>query len=242
MKRFHIIIPARYESTRLPGKPLADLGGKPMIVRVFECARDSGAQSVAIATDDRRIASAADAGGARVVMTSPAHRCGAERVAEAAAALGFAKDEIVVNVQGDEPRMPPKLIAQVAAALDEHQFAAIATASTALVDDAQWRDASAVKVIVDCNHRALYFSRAPIGAIDVARRHVGIYAYRAAYLQRFASRGECPLEQREQLEQLRALWHGETIVCVDAVAVPPPGIDTAENLADAQRYFNALAD
>jgi len=259
---FHIIIPARYAATRLPGKPLLDLGGKTMIARVVDCARRSAAASVTVATDDARIADAAAAAGARALLTAAAHRSGSDRIDEAAAQLQLGADDIIVNLQGDEPRMPAALINQVAARLAGDPQAEMATATAPLDDAAQLADPAVVKVVTCARGYALYFSRAAIpwggdaaddaaagdsadGDVDSAaadstaagpatgpRRHIGIYAYRRDYLRRFAARGACALERRERLEQLRALWHGAHIACVEAVQAPPPGVDTA---ADVER-------
>jgi len=240
--KFHVIIPARYASRRLPGKPLLDIGGKPMIVRVVECARRSAAASVTVATDDRRIARAAGDFGAKAVMTAREHRCGAERINEAADALGLADEEIIVNVQGDEPDMPAALIDQVAHLLAQKPLASMATAAAPL-DAAQLHRTSVVKVVADCDGYALFFSRAAIawpaeGAPrGIARRHLGIYAYRREYLRRFASLDACELERSEQLEQLRALWHGDKIACADALEAPSAGIDTRADLERARRDF-----
>lgn len=244
---FHILIPARYAATRLPGKPLIDLGGRPMIQRVLECAQRSAAASVTVATDDARIADAAAAAGGRAVMTG-AHASGSDRIDEAAAKLQLDADAIIVNLQGDEPRMPAALINQVAARLAADPQAAMATAAAPLDSPAQLRDPSVVKVVTDAAGYALYFSRAAIpwardsddsaaaaeddSTVAHARRHIGIYAYRRAYLRRFATYGACELERRERLEQLRALWHGDRIACAQAAQAPPPGVDT---MADVTR-------
>ncbi|MDD9811043.1 MAG: 3-deoxy-manno-octulosonate cytidylyltransferase [Gammaproteobacteria bacterium] len=268
---FHIIIPARYAATRLPGKPLLDLGGKTMIARVVDCARRSAAASVTVATDDARIMEAAAAAGARALLTAATHRSGSDRIDEAAAQLQLGADDIIVNLQGDEPRMPAALINQIAARLAIDPQAEMATATAPLDDAAQLADPAVVKVVTCARGYALYFSRAAIpwggdvaagdsadgdaaddaaagdsadGDVDAAdgdaaagpatapRRHIGIYAYRRDYLRRFAARGACALERRERLEQLRALWHGARIACVEAVQAPPPGVDTA---ADVER-------
>ena len=255
MRPFHIIIPARYASSRLPGKPLLDIGGKPMIRHVVECAGRSAAASVTVATDDARIEHAVTAFGGTAVMTSPHHRCGADRIAEAVDKLGFADHEIIVNVQGDEPDMPPALINQVAELLAHRQHAAIATASAPLDHCAQLADPSVVKVVTDRDGYALYFSRAaipwmrddaPAGPANPAagtlRRHLGIYAYRCDYLRRFSKRRACELEKQENLEQLRALWHGEKIACADAVEVPAPGIDTPADLERIRRTTGRAAN
>lgn len=240
---FHILIPARYAATRLPGKPLLDLGGKPMIARVLECARRSAAATVTVATDDARIADAVAAAGGRAVMTG-AHPSGTDRIDAAAEQLGLAPDAVIVNLQGDEPRMPAALINQVAARAAADPQAALATAAAPLDSPAQLRDPAVVKVVTNAAGYALYFSRAAIpwasgdagdaagNSAAAARRHIGIYACRRAYLRRFAAYGACALERRERLEQLRALWHGDRIACVEAAAIPPAGVDTA---ADAER-------
>ncbi len=244
MRPFHIVIPARYASRRLPGKVLLDIGGKPMIRHVVECAARSAASSVVVATDDARVEQAVRDFGGRVVMTSSDHPSGTDRVAEAVGKLGFADQEIVVNVQGDEPEMPPELIDQVADLLASRQQAALATASAPFDHPAQLADPSVVKVVVDRNGYALYFSRAAIphsrdgtasAAATTARRHLGIYAYRCGYLRRFAERPVCPVEEQEKLEQLRALWYGEKIACAEATAIPAAGIDTREDLERARR-------
>ena len=238
MQPFHIIIPARYASTRLPGKPLLVIRGQSMICRVLERARASAAISVTVATDDARIMRAVESCGGTAVMTSPAHTCGAERINEAAEQLGLDARAIIVNLQGDEPGMPPALLAQVAQLLCARTDAAMATLYAPMENRAQGLDPAAVKVVVDRADNALYFSRAPIPSRAPAamlHRHIGLYAYRRDYLQRFAARGQCELEKYENLEQLRALWHGEKIACARAVASPPPGVDTAEELARARK-------
>jgi 3-deoxy-manno-octulosonate cytidylyltransferase (CMP-KDO synthetase) len=242
---FTVLIPARYASSRLPGKALADLGGKPMVVRVAERARASGAQRVVIATDDRRIADAARLHGIESIMTRADHASGTDRLAEAAALLGLPDDEIVVNVQGDEPLLDPTLIRRVAAVLAAHDDAAIATACHPIdrVDEAF--NPNIVKVALDARANALYFSRA---AIPWARghfaseprvlppglpiyRHYGLYAYRVSFLRVFPTLAIAPIETFEALEQLRALWHGYRIVVEIAQGAPAPGVDTAEDLA-----------
>lgn len=251
--RFHIIIPARYSASRLPGKPLADIGGQTMIQRVVTCARQSAANSVTVATDDARIQRAVAEFGCQVVMTAAHHPSGTDRIAEAADQLSLSDDEIIVNVQGDEPEMPPALIDQVAALLarqDAGQNAAVMATASAPIDDAeQLNDPSVVKVITDRDGYALYFSRAAIPrmrddanlaeAISVVRRHLGIYAYRRGYLRRFAQRPVCALEKYEQLEQLRVLVYGEKIACAEAVEIPAPGIDTPADLKRIRRAFGS---
>jgi 3-deoxy-manno-octulosonate cytidylyltransferase (CMP-KDO synthetase) len=247
----HVIIPARYASTRLPGKPLALIAGKPMIQHVYERAVESGADAVVIATDDERIRAAAEAFGARVCMTSSTHRSGTERLAEAIAQLELPDDEIVVNLQGDEPLMPPALIRQVADTLAAHPDAAVATACTVISTEVVFRDPNVVKVVCDGHGYALYFSRAPIPwpresgaravAAHMALRHIGLYAYRAGFVARYLTWPPSPLEEIEQLEQLRVLWHGERIVVCEAVAAPPLSVDTAEDLARARRLLEEKA-
>lgn len=247
---FHIIIPARYGARRLPGKMLLDLGGKPMIQRVVECARHSAAASVTVATDDARIARAVTDFGATAVMSDALHSCGTDRIAEAAARLGFEEHEIIVNLQGDEPLMPPALINQVAQHLARRPCAAMATASAPLAPG-QLADPSVVKVVTDQDGYALYFSRAAIArrpappehdGTTVARRHIGIYAYRYGYLRRFSARPACALEQYERLEQLRVLWYGDRIACAEALEIPATGIDTPDDAARIRRIAWPDAD
>jgi 3-deoxy-manno-octulosonate cytidylyltransferase (CMP-KDO synthetase) len=232
---FAVLIPARFASTRFPGKPLADLAGKPMVVRVCERARESGAAPVCVATDDRRIADAVRAQGFEARMTKPGHASGTERIAEAAAQLGLADDAIVVNVQGDEPLIAPQLIARVAAALEARPDASVATACHPLRDAQAFANPNVVKVVLDARGDALYFSRAGIpfpreGGVPNAYRHVGIYAYRVAFLRRYAGLEPAPLEAIEQLEQLRVLWHGLRIATVIEAGAIPPGVDTPADL------------
>ncbi len=243
---YHVIIPARYGSHRLPGKPLLDIAGKPLIRHVVECAKRTRACSVTVATDDARIAQAVQAFGGAVVMTSPAHPCGSDRIAEAVDELGFDDQEIIVNMQGDEPELPAILVDQVVQLLAGQPSASIATMAAPLDDVMQLDDPSVVKVITDRDGYALYFSRAAIPHtrdIDLSkrmsglRRHLGIYAYYCGYLRRFATRAVCPPEQRECLEQLRALWYGEKIVCADALEIPAPGIDTPADLERIRRLM-----
>jgi 3-deoxy-manno-octulosonate cytidylyltransferase (CMP-KDO synthetase) len=246
--RFTVLVPARYASSRLPGKPLADLGGKPMVVRVAERARESGAMRVVVATDDRRIAAAADAHGIDAVMTRSDHPSGTDRLAEAATTLGLGDDEIVVNVQGDEPLLDPLLMRRVATTLASSSDAAIATACHPIAGVDEAFNPNVVKVVLDARHRALYFSRAPIPwsradfgapspvlpAHSPVYRHYGLYAYRVAFLRAYPALAPAPIETFEVLEQLRALYHGYRIV-VDVVhAAPAPGIDTPDDLAHAR--------
>ncbi len=235
MSGFAVLIPARFASTRFPGKPLADLAGKPMVVRVCERARQSGAAPVCVATDDERIAHAVRAAGFEARMTRPEHASGTERIAEAAAQLGLAEDAIVVNVQGDEPLIAPQLIASVAAALAARPDASVATACHPLRDPQAFANPNVVKAVLDARGDALYFSRAGIpfardGGTPEAYRHVGIYAYRVAFLRRYAGLAPSPLEAIEQLEQLRVLWHGLRIATVIEQGAIPPGVDTPADL------------
>ncbi len=239
---FTVIIPARYGSTRFPGKPLADIGGKPMIQHVFERASESGASRVLVATDDERIAAAARGFGAEVCMTSGTHRSGTDRLAEVVEREGLHDPAIVVNLQGDEPLMPPELIRQTAAALAQRPEADIATLATPIIAREQVFDPNVVKVVRDREGYALYFSRAPIpwdrdrfGQTDAPLaagylRHLGIYGYRVSFLRRYPHLEEVELERAESLEQLRALWHGARIYVDIATAMPGPGVDTPADL------------
>src|SRR5690554_1405495 len=225
MTAFRVVIPARYASTRLPGKPLADIGGKPMIVRVMERAVAAGAVEVLVATDDRRVLERVQAAGGRALMTRADHASGTDRLAEVVETLGWGDDEIVVNVQGDEPLIDPDLIRTVARTLADDAEAAISTAAHAIDDAGSFFNPNVVKVVCDARGHALYFSRAPIpwARDDLANtravlpaglpvlRHVGIYAYCAGFLRRYTRLAPSPLEQWEALEQLRAMWHGHRI-------------------------------
>lgn len=249
---FHVIIPARMASMRLPNKPLADIGGAPMIVRVAQQAAQSGAASVTIAADDQRIVDAARAAGFIALMTDADHVSGTDRIHQAASMLGLADDVLVVNVQGDEPLIPPQLIALVAEKLQQNKNAVMATACHALYDFADMLNPNIVKVVLDADSLALYFSRAPIpyprDALmqhDVdqfpqglpAYRHIGIYAYRASFLKIYADLSPAPIEKFESLEQLRVLWHGYKIAVSVVADAPPAGVDTAEDLARVQTAF-----
>jgi 3-deoxy-manno-octulosonate cytidylyltransferase (CMP-KDO synthetase) len=241
---FKVVIPARYAATRLPGKPLRLLAGKPMIQHVYERAMDSGADEVLIATDDERIRDAAAQFGAQVCMTSPQHRSGTERLSEVARQRDYAADTIVVNLQGDEPLLPPSLIRQVAEDLAAHPQASIATLCAPLTRAAHLFDPNVVKLVMDQGGFALYFSRAPIpwdrerfGAtppqLDANAdyfRHIGLYAYRCGFLTEYVDRPACHLEQLESLEQLRALWYGYRIHVAHAAVEPEAGVDTEEDL------------
>lgn len=236
-----VIIPARFQSSRLPGKALADICGKPLLQWVYELACQTRATRVLIATDDERIQSAAIGFGAEVCMTSESHRSGTDRIAEAIEAMGIDDDEIVVNLQGDEPLMPPALIDQVVDCLRNHGKAAMATAAHSIEHENDYLDPNVVKVVTDAEGYALYFSRAAIpwhrdamsaGATPSApgHRHIGLYVSRAEFIRRYTSWDPCPLEQAEALEQLRVLWHGERIAVCDAIEQPGPGVDTPADL------------
>ena len=234
---FRVVIPTRFGSVRLPGKALLPLAGKPLVQWVYGCARAAGAAGVLIATDDARILVAARAFGAEAVMTAASHASGTDRIAEVARAQRWAENDIVVNLQGDEPLMPPALIRQVAALLESSPRADVATLATPIDSVAEFLDVNAVKVVADAHGRALYFSRAPIpwnrDQTDAsgARRHIGIYAYRAGALLRLAGLEPSPLEIREKLEQLRALENGMTILVANACESPGPDVNTPADLA-----------
>lgn len=250
---FTVVIPARYQSTRLPGKPLQMIAGKPMIQHVWEQACKSSAARVVVATDDVRIESACQAFGAEVVMTNADHESGTDRLAEVCQVLGLGADAIVVNVQGDEPLIPPVVIDQVAANLAASREAAMATLAEPIPDVQALFNPNVVKVVTDMHGLALTFSRAPLpwARDEFAndrdalpshvpyRRHIGIYAYRAGFLQDFVQWGPCWLESTERLEQLRALWHGVRIHVADAVQAPPAGVDTPEDLERVRRLLGA---
>lgn len=231
---FQVIIPARYASSRFPGKPLADIGGKPMVVRVCERAAQSGAAAVHVATDDERIARAVRAHGHSALMTRADHVSGTDRLAEAVRQLKLREAQIVVNVQGDEPLIPPKLISQVARTLAKKKDAAVSTACHAIHDTAALSSPNVVKVVLDREGYALYFSRAqiPFPREPGGRwyRHAGIYGYRVSFLKKYSRLEPAPLESAEALEQLRALWHGYRIAVVVSEREIPPGVDTPQDL------------
>lgn len=249
---FSIIIPSRYASTRLPGKPLLDIAGKTMIQRVYEQACSSEAERVIIATDDQRIMDVAQGFGAQVCMTSVAHESGTDRLQEVVSQLGFADEQIVVNVQGDEPLIPAAVINQVARALAENSLAGIATLVEPINDIETVFNPNAVKVTMDNQGKALYFSRAPIpwsrDSFDGKDeslpagvnyyRHIGIYAYRASLLNQFVQWPPSSLEVAEKLEQLRALENGVTILAAEACELIPAGIDTEQDLAAVRALFD----
>ncbi len=268
MLAFKVVIPARFASTRLPGKPLLDIGGKPMVIRVAEQAAQCGAQQIIIATDHPPIIAAAQQHGFQACMTRADHSSGTDRIAEVAAQQGWTDDTIVVNVQGDEPLIPPALIRAVAQHLHDHPECAIATACHPIHDEVSMRNPNIVKTVLDKNGNALYFSRAPIpwprdAGIQLslpegqdgrpsslreevrrreapvnALRHIGIYAYRAAFLHAFGKLAPAPIEQIEALEQLRALYHGYKIGVSITEQAPPSGVDTEQDLLVARSIFS----
>ena len=244
MTAFRIVVPARYASTRLPAKPLADICGKPMIVRVLERVRAAGAAEVLVATDHDGVRDAVSAAGGVVVMTRSDHPSGTDRLAEVAELCAWADEDIIVNVQGDEPLIDTAVVAAVAEALARDAECAIATAAHPLADAAEVFNPNVVKVVCDAAGRAQYFSRAPIpwardafaadrGTLPTglpAYRHIGLYAYRAGFIRRYVAWAPTRLENIEMLEQLRVLWYGEKIHVAVAAAVPGTGVDTPEDL------------
>jgi 3-deoxy-manno-octulosonate cytidylyltransferase (CMP-KDO synthetase) len=256
---FVVVIPARYASSRLPGKPLADIAGQSMIERVYRQAQRSAARDVVVATDDERVAACVRGFGGKVCMTSANHPSGTDRIEEVARALGLADDDIVVNVQGDEPLIPPQNIDQVAANLAGNTACSAATLCEVLSSPAEVFNTNIVKVISAGNGEALYFSRAvipwnrdayatlPAGSLpsslmaDVYRRHIGIYAYRVSLLRAFVGWGACALENIEALEQLRILWKGHRIHVAEAACSAPGGVDTPDDLERVRRHFGHSA-
>ena len=250
---FKVVIPARYASTRLPGKALADIAGQPMVVRVAELAQRAGAQEVWVATDHLEIADAVTSRGFNVLMTEAQHASGTDRIAEVVQRLQWPDDAIIVNVQGDEPLLPAQLIQDVAACLATHASAKIATVCHALHDIASMFNQNIVKVVLDRAGYALYFSRAPIPyGRDAFRdapsrlpvdypvyRHMGLYAYRAGFLKTYAQLTPSAIEECEALEQLRALWHGYKIAVAISDSTAAPGVDTPEDLAKVRALFKA---
>jgi len=248
---FSIIIPARYQSSRLPGKPLLDIGGKPMIQWVVERANACGAEHVIVATDDPRIKEAVENFGGTVCMTRSDHESGTERLGEVIEKLNLDSEHIVVNVQGDEPMIPTQNIAQVAKLLSDDHAIPMATLAVPIDDNLDIDNPNAVKVVRDKNNCALYFSRAaiPFDRDGFHRankemlgqhyfRHIGIYAYRAGFIRRYLKMDPSPLEQIESLEQLRVLYHGEKIVVGIADQAPPAGVDTQADLDRIRMHFN----
>ena len=252
---FRVVIPARYASTRLPGKALQPIGGKPMLQWVYERARAAGAREVLIATDDARIVAAARGFGADAVLTASAHASGSDRIAELARRSNWAAEDIVVNVQGDEPLIPPVLIAQVAQLLAGQAAAQVATLATPLASLDELLDPNVVKVVTDRDGFALYFSRAPIPwnrdsapaglgtQMDFAgaRRHRGLYAYRVGALLRLAQLPRGSLEEREKLEQLRALENAMPIAVADALEMPGPDVNTLADLEHVRALIASSA-
>lgn len=259
MLNFHVVIPARFASTRLPGKALLPIAGKPMVVRVAEQAAKSGAQQIWIATDHASIMAAAHEHGFKACLTHAHHASGTDRIAEVVEQHDWPDDTIVVNVQGDEPLLPPALVRDVAQHLHDHPECAIATACHPIHDEASLRNPNIVKAVLDKNGNALYFSRAPIpyprdvfaasslspgksGALPenlTVLRHIGIYAYRAGFLRAFRQLAPTAIEQIEALEQLRALWHGYKIGVTVTAEAPPSGVDTEQDLHIARQLFDA---
>lgn len=241
---FVVVIPARYASSRLQGKPLMEIAGQPMIQWTWQQAQQSGASRVVIATESTEVQQACEAFGAEVCMTSENHQSGTERIAEVVEKLGLADDEIIVNVQGDEPMLPPALIVQVADGLSTHPDTQMATLCEPIEDVETVFDPHAVKVIRNQHNYALNFTRAPMPwsrdtfSPDEAflpanwsyKRHIGLYAYRAGFVKRYVAWPECALEQVERLEQLRVLWHGEHILVLDALCDAGIGVDTQKDL------------
>lgn len=252
--RYAVLIPARLASTRLPDKPLADIAGVPMVVRVAQRSRQSGAERVVVAADDARIVAACEAHGVEVLLTRTDHASGSDRLAEACVQLGLADDEIVVNVQGDEPLIEPSLIDAVAQTLASHPDAAMSTAAHAIDSLEDFLNPNVVKTVLDARGNALYFSRAPIPwwrdgfakngptalpASPAPLRHIGIYGYRAGFVRQFPDLPPAPVEATEALEQLRAQWHGYRIAVHVSAHAPGPGIDTPEDLARVRALFAA---
>lgn len=252
---FHIIIPARYASSRLPGKPLRLLAGKPLLQHVYEQAGKSRATSVIIATDDDRIKQAAEGFGADVCMTSTTHQSGTERLAEVIDIKGLAPDEVIVNLQGDEPMMPPACLDQVAGLLADDAECKMASLCEPLESADELFDPNIVKVVLNKHQQAIYFSRAPVpwhrdaftdnarvlpNEADLYYRHIGLYAYRAGFVKQYLQLTPSPIEKAESLEQLRVLWHGDKIAMAIALAPTGPGIDTEQDLQKIQqRFFSA---
>ena len=247
MSGFLVVIPARLSSSRLPEKPLADIGGKPMVVRVAERAALAGAARVVVAADDERIVQACAAHDVQALLTRRDHPSGSDRLAEACGLLGLDGEDVVVNVQGDEPLIEPTLVGRCAALLAERSDCVMSTAAHPIRELADFVNPNVVKVVLDAAGRALYFSRAPIpcwrdgkGALPAAPpalRHIGLYGYRAAFLRGFGTLAAAPIEGIEALEQLRVLWHGERIAVELAASAPGPGVDTPADLARVRALF-----
>ena len=253
--RFTVLIPARLASSRLPDKPLADIAGLPMVVRVAQAAGRSAAAQVVVAADSPSIVAACQAHGIAAVLTRSDHPSGSDRLAEASVLLGLDGDDLVVNVQGDEPLIAPAMIDACAALLQQRPDCVMATVAHAIDAVDEFCNPNVVKVVLDAAGRALYFSRAPIGwwrdgfaggihqlpSSPAPLRHVGLYAYRAGFLRRFPTLSVAPLEQLESLEQLRVLWHGERIAVHVSAERPGPGVDTPDDLARVRALFGEAA-
>jgi len=247
MTAYHIVIPARYASSRFPGKPLQLINQKTMLEHVYRVAKKSSAHSIVIATDDERIAKVAETFCDQVLMTSDKHQSGTDRLAEVCQIMRWGADEIVVNLQGDEPLTPPELLHQVAGNLHKKNAASIATLSTPLNTVEEITDPNIVKVVADAEGYALYFSRASIPfnrdadsltLNNLYQRHLGIYAYRVGFLNEYSQLSQCEIEKFEKLEQLRAMYYGHKIHIEPALSLPGPGIDTPEDL---QKIISLLA-
>ena len=247
---FRVVIPARYASSRLPGKPLADIHGKAMVLHVVERALQSGAQSVVVATDDARVQQVVSAAGHQALMTSPDHASGTERLVEVVNTLGWTDDTLIVNVQGDEPLLDPQCIRAVAQQLATHSDAVMGTLAHPITEQSEFMNPNVVKVVCDGQGYAMYFSRAPIpwprDALAAEQtvpadapilRHIGLYAYRAGFLKTYAQLAPSPLERCEMLEQLRVLWHGYRISLGITAEAAAPGVDTAEDLERVRALF-----
>jgi len=249
---YHIVIPARFASERLPGKVLLKLAGQTMLQHVWQCATGSSAQSVVIATDDERIVVVAESFGAQVVLTRSDHRSGSDRIAECAAKLGWGDDQLLVNLQADEPLMPAACLDQVAALLDKRTDCEVASLYWPISEAEEVRNPNAVKVVTDSEDRALYFSRSPVpfarahAGINAAvtkgiewNRHLGLYAYRLGALRRYTSCAATPLEKAEHLEQLRIMEQGGRIAMARACELIPAGIDTQEDLERVRKFIES---
>lgn len=251
MTDFAVVIPARYQSTRLPGKPLLEIAGKPMIQHVYERAVESQCEQIVIATDDQRIEEVVNAFGGEVCLTSADHQSGTDRLAEVVSLYGWQADRIIVNLQGDEPEMPANLIRQVATDMENHKDAVMTTLSVPIENFEDVIDPNVVKVVTDGEGYAQYFSRAPIpwhrndfaeaiqapSSLELFSRHIGLYAYRAGFLKEFIAWEQAPTEKTESLEQLRVLWHGRKIHISQASESPGVGIDTQEDLDRVNETF-----
>lgn len=241
---FTVVIPARFASTRLSGKPLLPIAGKPMIQHVYERAMESGAQEIIVATDDERIEQAVKDFGGKVCMTASTHQSGTDRIAEVVESCNFSDQHLLVNLQGDEPLMPPRLIRQVAENLAQNTQAEMATVCARITTTAELFDPHVVKVLCNKDGMAMYFSRASIpwdrdafaNTTEILPqqtahyRHIGLYAYRAGFLRQFTRWPVCEMEQAEALEQLRVLWHGHQIHVAEALEIPSAGVDSERDL------------